>query len=187
MSAKKPDLGKLADFIFETGDLKFIKRSGWWHARVSDPESVAEHSFRTALIAYLLARLARHPLPERISFLALIHDLPESRLLDLHKISAGYVENKGEIEKRILQEQQALAGFDFPTPSPTDAILVKDADLLEMAFTAKEYMEAGHENARILFNEAKRKVRLPASKRFLAILENKRSTDWLAAINRSSK
>ncbi|MBF0384955.1 MAG: HD domain-containing protein, partial [Candidatus Omnitrophica bacterium] len=35
----------------EAGLLKRVKRSGWWVAGIKDPESVAEHSFRCAVIA----------------------------------------------------------------------------------------------------------------------------------------
>jgi hypothetical protein len=38
----------MAKYLYEAGQLKRVKRSGWWIAGVKDPESVAEHSFRTA-------------------------------------------------------------------------------------------------------------------------------------------
>ena len=38
----------LAAFGYELGLLKRIRRAGWWHVGVRDPESVAEHSLRTA-------------------------------------------------------------------------------------------------------------------------------------------
>jgi putative hydrolase of HD superfamily len=42
-----------AQLIYETGLLKLAKRTGWWLCGVKDPESIAEHSFRTAIIAEL--------------------------------------------------------------------------------------------------------------------------------------
>src|SRR5215469_9736084 len=44
-------------YLYEVGQLKLSKRTGWWHAGVPDPESVAEHTFRTAIIGYVLAVL----------------------------------------------------------------------------------------------------------------------------------
>jgi putative hydrolase of HD superfamily len=38
----------VAAFAYEMGVLKRIRRSGWWHVGVRDPESIAEHSFRVA-------------------------------------------------------------------------------------------------------------------------------------------
>lgn len=45
----------IAAFGYELGLLKRIRRAGWWHVGVRDPEPVAEHSLRTAQIAALLA------------------------------------------------------------------------------------------------------------------------------------
>ncbi|GGP44124.1 hypothetical protein GCM10010214_16250 [Streptomyces abikoensis] len=36
-----------AGFLLEMGMLKRAKRSGWWIAGVKDPETIAEHSFRS--------------------------------------------------------------------------------------------------------------------------------------------
>jgi putative hydrolase of HD superfamily len=49
------DVAGIAAFGYELGVLKRIRRSGWWHAGVRDPESVAEHSMRVAQIAALIA------------------------------------------------------------------------------------------------------------------------------------
>lgn len=45
------DLSAVGRFLYEAGTLKQTRRTGWWMAGVRDPESVAEHSWRTALIA----------------------------------------------------------------------------------------------------------------------------------------
>jgi 5'-deoxynucleotidase YfbR-like HD superfamily hydrolase len=45
------------NFIFEAGVLKRAARTGWWFAGVKHPESIAEHSFRTALIGMMLAAM----------------------------------------------------------------------------------------------------------------------------------
>ena len=50
-------MNNIAKYLYEVGQLKRVKRSGWWMAGIADPESVAEHSFRTALLGYILASL----------------------------------------------------------------------------------------------------------------------------------
>ncbi len=47
----------VANFAFELGVLKRMRRAGWWHAGVRDPESVAEHSLRVAQLASLIAAI----------------------------------------------------------------------------------------------------------------------------------
>lgn len=173
-----------ANFIFETGDLKRIRRSGWWHCKIRDPESVAEHSFRTSFIAYVIARLQKSDSPEKIAFLALIHDLPESRLLDLHRISGAYVGGKAHIEENIFRDQSGMLGLQLPAPSPSEAIIVKDADLLEMAFTAKEYADAGHAQATHLLKEAGRSLKLPPSKKLFSTLKSTPSDEWWLGLDK---
>nr|GID85867.1 hypothetical protein Ade03nite_47910 [Actinoplanes derwentensis] len=45
------DAEAIAAFGYELGLLKRVRRTGWWHAGVRDPESVAEHTMRTAQLA----------------------------------------------------------------------------------------------------------------------------------------
>jgi putative hydrolase of HD superfamily len=49
------DAAALAAFGYELGVLKRIRRAGWWHVGVRDPESVAEHSLRVAQLAAIIA------------------------------------------------------------------------------------------------------------------------------------
>lgn len=51
------DLSAVGRFLYEAGTLRNTKRTGWWMAGVRDPESVAEHSWRTSLIATIIAKL----------------------------------------------------------------------------------------------------------------------------------
>ena len=43
----------IARYLFELGQLKRVKRSGWWVAGVDQPESVADHSFRCAALSLI--------------------------------------------------------------------------------------------------------------------------------------
>lgn len=46
-----------AGYLYEMGMLKRAKRAGWWIVGVKDPETIAEHSFRTAVIGAVLAMM----------------------------------------------------------------------------------------------------------------------------------
>jgi putative hydrolases of HD superfamily len=81
------EIDATARLIYETGLLKLSKRTGWWLCGVKDPESVAEHSFRTAIIAGLLASLEGAD-PARATMLAVWHDSQETRVGDI-PTSAG--------------------------------------------------------------------------------------------------
>lgn len=99
----------MADFFFELGALKYVKRSGWWYCGVKDPESVAEHSFRTAGIAYFLA-MEEGADPEHALALGLVHDWLETRLGDLNKVNARYLETHAADEKVVADQAKALGG-----------------------------------------------------------------------------
>ena len=74
-------------FLQEINKLKSIKRTGWLRKNVKNPESVADHSFRVALMAYLLCpdNLDK----ERMIKMALLNDLPEAVTGDMRNCNAG--------------------------------------------------------------------------------------------------
>lgn len=143
----------IAAFGYELGLLKRIRRAGWWHVGVRDPESVAEHSLRTAQIAALLAA-EEGASPERAAFLALWHDTQETRTGDIPHTAAKYMSKP---EPRAITADQTAALPDtsrdlvraavdeYETRQTPEALCAKDADKLEMLLQAVEYRETGVE------------------------------------------
>ena len=72
--------GGFARFLHRIGRLKALPRTGWLHRGVplGEAESVADHSFRTTLLAWLAASADPGLDRERVLKLALIHDLAEA-------------------------------------------------------------------------------------------------------------
>lgn len=68
----------ILDTVTQAGALKQLLRQGWVDRGVDDPESVADHSFRLALLVLLLATMQPEIDRERALILALVHDLPEA-------------------------------------------------------------------------------------------------------------
>jgi putative hydrolase of HD superfamily len=143
----------IAKFMYEVGQLKRVKRSGWWIAGVKDPESVAEHSFRTAVIAYLLARSEGVDIGKTV-LMALFHDMPEARTNDAHRIVRRYA-NWEDVDQKAFNEQskrlpdemakQMITLFEeFEEEDSLEAKVVRDADLLECIVQAREYQVLGY-------------------------------------------
>ncbi|MEV6905167.1 HD domain-containing protein [Amycolatopsis sp. NPDC051372] len=143
----------LAAFGYELGLLKRIRRTGWWHVGVRDPESVAEHSMRAAQIAALLAA-EEGANPERAAFLALWHDTQETRTGDIPHTAAKYLSKPDPRE--ITADQTAslpdasrtmvrTAVDEYETRQTLEAKCAKDADKLEMLLQAVEYRDIGVE------------------------------------------
>ena len=134
---------EIVDFLFEVGMLKLIPRSGWFKVGIRYPESVAEHSFRTALMAFLITYFETGDFDKacKAGVLGLIHDLNEARTLDLHKLSRKYV----NVDESVLKEQLKILPKELRNKIEKEfeelEVFVKDADRLELLFQAKEYSE----------------------------------------------
>lgn len=76
MKNKENEIKNLLDFFIEVGQLKRIKRSGWVLRGVNNSESIADHSFRLALIAWFLGKKKKLDI-KKIIKMALLHDLCE--------------------------------------------------------------------------------------------------------------
>ncbi len=115
------------------------------------PERVGEHALRAAQIGYILAGLEKYPHPEEISTMLVFHDIEECRIGDVHKVANRYISFN---EKRVIEEQTKELGTigkdieqlwkEVENKSSIAGKIAKDADLLEAAFTAKEYKEKGY-------------------------------------------
>ena len=79
---------RLADFVFELGMLRRTPRTGYQFLG-SGAENVAEHSFRTAMIGYILARKAGADVARTV-FLCLFHDVHEARIGDFNYVNRIY-------------------------------------------------------------------------------------------------
>jgi putative hydrolase of HD superfamily len=176
----------LLKYLYEAGQLRMVKRAGWWVAKVKDPESVAEHSFRTAVIAYILAKLEDYPEPEKVAVKAMFHDLHEVRLQDRHKISSNYLKTPKGVERRVEAEQCArlpkpLGKELLETLEGMDAAgeaIARDADMLDVSLAAREYFDLGHKDAWDWIERAGRKLETKSAKRLHAKIKKLDSGSW---------
>lgn len=86
-----------ATFIAQALDLKLVLRQGWVDRGVTDVESVADHSWSVALLAWLLAGERPDLDRERVLLLGLVHDLPEVQAgdatpFDEHRDATGAID-----------------------------------------------------------------------------------------------
>lgn len=141
----------LAAFGYELGVLKRIRRAGWWHAGVRDPESVAEHSMRVAQLAAIIA-VEEGADPARASFLALWHDSQETRTGDLPHTVGDYLTKPeprqitaDQTERLPARSREMVRGAvdEYESRQTAEALCAKDADKLEMLLQAVEYRDVG--------------------------------------------
>jgi putative hydrolase of HD superfamily len=185
--AKQRTRDALADFVFEAGMLKRSPRSGWLVAGVPQPESVADHSFRCAVIAYLIATLEGAE-PEKVMAMALFHDLHEARITDLHKMAKKYTDTY-TAEGKIFEEQTAglpaalknrlrcLRNEDRAQRSLASKI-VRDADILECFIQAKEYFESGITSVQPFFKNSEKALITKSAKALWRAIRKRPAHIW---------
>lgn len=163
-------------FLHEVGHLKMLDRAGWRLAGITDPESVAEHSFRVAVIAYVLAVMEGCN-PDRAAVLALFHDIPECRIGDVPSVGKPHVrtaEAEDVIAEQVQHVEPVLANAvvdaicEFEAKETPEAVCAKDADKLECLLQAREYEAQGTPLVRPWIDSMARTVRTDAGRRLVA-------------------
>jgi len=141
----------LISFLKAAGRLKHIKRTGWVQAGVPDPESVADHSHRVALLSVVLADTGRLDASKAMR-MAVLHDLAEAVTGDLtpRQKTAGHEAAESSAFRGLVEglpaEQRRLYTEimdEYAAGDTEEAALVHAADKLEMVLQALEYREAG--------------------------------------------
>lgn len=152
----KSDSKVILNFIAEAGMLKRVARSGWWVLGIKDSESVADHSFRCAVLAFILSRMEKVSSDSAV-IMSLFGDIHEARINDMHKMAQRYVDfDRAEIQafdeqinflpKEIKKELNALHK-EYRAQKTKASIIARDADILECLIQAKEYQEHGFKEA----------------------------------------
>ena len=140
----------IVHLLFEARKLKHIPRSGF-HFLEAGKESVAEHSFMTAFIAFVMAQ--NHPgiNVEKLTSMCLLHDLPEARIGDLNYLQKKYVtaDEPAAIKDfgRDLPFAQKMEDLmtEFNQKETLEAKLAGDADQLSLLLDLKALLDLGLE------------------------------------------
>jgi len=173
----------LANFLFEVGMLKRTPRSGFQFLG-SGAESVAEHSFRTAIIGYTLAQLDGQADIGRVMQLCLFHDVPEARTGDLNYVNKKYVTTD---EQRAVDDLARTLPFgddyratlgEFIDGESHEAQLAHDADQLEMILALKEYRDLGNRNADEWYPFVVKRLKTPAAQELAESIWTTDSSKW---------
>lgn len=149
---------KYLEFFEAVTRVKQISRTGWVRAGVSNPESVADHSFGITVLAMVLAEKFDKAINrEKLMRMVLIHDIGElafgDTVVDRGAKLAGEKEmaEKNERERKKIREvfdyigagdeyeQLFMEMIERKTP---EAQIVKELDKLEMAMQALTYEKA---------------------------------------------
>lgn len=173
---------RLADFLFEAGMLRKTPRTGYQFLG-SGAENVAEHSFRTALIGFVLAESTGAD-PYRTMALCLFHDLPEARTGDFNYVNKLY--NTCDSRRAMID---ALAGTgltkavlplhdELEAAHTPEAILAQDADQIDLIANLKEELDLGNRYAAAWIDAAVKRLRTEAGRALAEAVATTDHSEW---------
>lgn len=180
---KNNTYNQIADFIYETGIHSKTPRSGFWFLG-SGSQSVAEHLFHTAMIAYALAHFEPKADKNKVVLMALFHDIGEGRTSDHNYVHQRYgrlSESKAvddiaksvpfgnEIKELFIEEQERKT---------LEAKIVKDADTLEWISTLRVEEAKGIQKAKGWIKVAEKRLKTEAGKKLCKILIKLDPDSW---------
>ncbi|PIE63309.1 MAG: metal-dependent phosphohydrolase [Desulfobacter postgatei] len=139
---------RIADLLFEVRMLKDLNRSGYSFLGTGK-ESIAEHSFTTAFLCFVMARLEPDVNAEKLISMALVHDTAEARTGDLNYVHKHY--NTVDESKAVLHLIQGLDWAkdiaelidEFNQAETMEARLANDADQLSFILELKKLKDLG--------------------------------------------
>lgn len=190
-------LKEIIEFCKIAGKLKKVERTGWgMRVGIKNAESVADHTFRTAFMAMVIADMRNLNLgikkinTEKIMRMALMHDLGEAIIGDWDALQTkldGRIEEKQRKEDEALRKILALLPKELEekyreiwkelTEGETpESKLFKQVDRLELLMQAVEYEKDGHDKEKFAaFWGAKRGVKDLDLLEIVKLLEKERT------------
>ncbi len=180
---KQNNLKQIANFIYESGVLSKMPRSGLWFLGTGR-QSVAEHSLRVTYIGYALASMTPKVNLERVVLMCLFHDLAEGRTSDLNYVHQKYgklaeAQAFADIAQAVPFGDKILGYFtEFEERKSIEAKLTKDADQLEWIATLRDEETKGNIKAKAWSKLAYERLKTPAGQKLGKILLSTHPDDW---------
>jgi putative hydrolase of HD superfamily len=155
--------------------LRRTPRSGYQFLGTGQ-ENVAEHSFRTAVIGFVLAHMAGAN-KERTALLCLFHDLHEARTGDFN-----YVNRTKALEHCLsgtgLEGELLPMWEELEETASLEARLAQDADQLDLMLNLKEQSDLGNRYADKWLAAARERLRTPQGQELAGTIMETDHTDW---------
>lgn len=174
---------QITNFIYETSIHSQTPRSGFWFLG-SGSQSVAEHLFHTAMIAYALTYLEPKADKNKVVLMALVHDIGEGRVSDHNYVHQRYGRLAEELAVNDIAESVPF-GRDIKNlfkeeraRETLEAKIVKDADILEWLTTLRIEEAKGNTKAKSWVLNAKKRLKTKPGKKLGQILSQTHPDSW---------
>jgi putative hydrolases of HD superfamily len=140
-------LARITQFAYEIGAARHKPRS-WQHNMQENVANVAEHVYRVAFLAMLLAKMEGAD-PAKAAVIALVHDCDEIRGMDLTPYQKPYMQmDSGKAVTDTFSgtplAELCLGVFkEYKEKTSLEAKCVKDADILDAVLELTEIAQRG--------------------------------------------
>lgn len=155
---------RIVNFLYEIGTMRKLMRMHRQVLLTDDmSDSIASHSYRVAMISWFLAKQEGVDLYKTV-MMSLLHDMGEVRSNDHNWVHKKYVKI---FEEEIDKDQLGTLPYpelkdlidEYQKRESKEAVLAKDADLIDQILLLREYDWSGNKEASIwLYGKGKDKV-----------------------------
>lgn len=144
----------IVNFFYEVGTMRKLPRM---HRQVllndDFSDTIASHSYRVGIIAWFLAKIENADLYKTMA-MGIFHDIAEARTGDHNWLHKRYVQTH---EDEVLEEQLGSLPFpdlkelmdEYEKRESKEAIIAKQADILDQILLLREYEWQGNKEAGI--------------------------------------
>src|SRR3990167_9279189 len=140
---------RIANFLFEIGTMRKLPRM---HRQTlltnDDSDTIASHSYRVALIAWILAKEEGAD-PYKTVMMALLHDMAEARTGDHNCVHKRYIKifedeiNKDQLGTLPYSDLEKLVE-EYRERKSIESVVAKHADMLDQILLLREYEWQGN-------------------------------------------
>lgn len=177
------DINKIVNFFFEIATLRRLTRS---HRQMIQDvnDNISDHSFRVAIFGMILAKT--EGLDEnKVLKMCLFHDVVEARTGDANFINQQYLDlheedaRKDQMENLPIAEEIMQLLREYKQKKSKEAIIAKDADLLDQMILQQEYFYKDSKNGEIWQRHTEKSLKTETAKKVASKIKDSNPFEWL--------
>lgn len=182
----KKSIHEQVKFIYEVGNLKYVKKSWWANMQIDSNESVTEHSHRSSIVSALIA-LEEGEDPYKCAFSNLVRELSQVRTTNINRLMEVYIKDKKKIEEKSFKDlisrldktkKKLIEDAHSNYGNKKIEKICFDAVILENIMTAREYELKGYFHSRIWIDKLLLLLKTKTAKKWGKVLSTGDPSSW---------
>ena len=181
MTKNNFNYNKIADFFFEIGTLRNMKRMQSQVIPQSN-DTISSHSFEITIIGMMLAKMEELN-ENKVIKMCLFHDIAEARTGDTNFIHSHYIKKnenqatKDQLSDTPIKKEITEILDEFIEGKSHEALVAKDADLISQLISQCTHLKESKDIARWNRHTAKN-LKTKSAKKLAQIISEKNPFEW---------